>query len=464
LQADNVRLGREVERLRKRNAQLHKENDKLKALLEAAHRAGKRQAAPFSKGPPKSDPKRPGRRPGADYGKKAHRPVPSHVDRVVESLLPLCCPDCSGEVEETEVAVQYQEDIPPVRPTVTQFNVHVGHCRRCHRRVQGRHPEQTSDALGAAAAQLGPRAVALAADLSKGIGTPLKKMSALYMTAFTLSVTPGGLCLALHRLARAARPTYQALVLQVRRAPVVAPDETGWKVGGWLWWLWVFVTKTITIYAILPGRGFEQAASVLGEEFSGTLERDGWAPYRRFIHSTFQTCLRHISNRCERLLETAQRGAARLPHAVLRIVGDAFELRDRRDRGEVSPHGLAVATGRLQARTDRLLAWNPTDESNRRLVLHMRKERDGMFRFLKDPEVEATNWRAEQAIRPAVVTRKICGGNRTPRGGFTQETLATVLVTSRQQGLHPYPLLEALLRSPAPTVIKELLAGGARGP
>jgi len=69
---------------------------------------------------------------------------------------------------------------------------------------------------------------------------------------------------ALHRVAARSTPTYHALVVAVRRSPVVAPDETGWKVGGRLWWLWVFITRDVTVYAIQPGRGYVQAAAILG--------------------------------------------------------------------------------------------------------------------------------------------------------------------------------------------------------
>src|SRR5437764_889802 len=73
--------------------------------------------------------------------------------------LPDACPACGGPVGETGVAHQYQTDIPRT-PITRQFHVHLGECRRCGRRVQGRHPLQTSDALGAAAAQVGPDAQA----------------------------------------------------------------------------------------------------------------------------------------------------------------------------------------------------------------------------------------------------------------------------------------------------------------
>jgi hypothetical protein len=111
----------------------------------------------------------------------------------------------------------------------------------------------------------------------------------------------------------------------------------------------------------------------------------------------------------------------------------------------------------LETRMDRLLTWQPTVDANRKLVQHLRHERAALFTFLRHPEVEATNWWGEQAIRPAVVTRKVCGGNRTWRGAHTQGVLMSVLRTCHQQGVDRYAILQALLRSPRPTVAVELL-------
>lgn len=81
----------------------------------------------------------------------------------------------------------------------------------------------------------------------------------------------------------------------VRHSPVVAPDETGWKVGGELQWLWAFVGDQVTVYRIQPGRGVKEAAAVLGEAFAGVLERDGWIVYRQFTDATHQTCTAHYA-------------------------------------------------------------------------------------------------------------------------------------------------------------------------
>ena len=128
----------------------------------------------------------------------------------------------------------------------------VGCCPGCGRRVQGRHPLQTSDALGAANVHLGPGAVTLLVLLHKRVGVPLEKMATLLRERFGLTVTPGGLVAALHRAARVAAPTYAALCEQVRGSPVVTPDETGWRVAAVLHWLWVFATPDTTVYPIRP--------------------------------------------------------------------------------------------------------------------------------------------------------------------------------------------------------------------
>ena len=454
---------RRCESLQQQVEALREENARLRASLLDAQRASKRQAAPFSRGLPKSDAKPPGRKPGRRYGAKSRRPVPDHFDESHEAGIGPCCPDCGGtNLEQTKVVDQYEEDIPPVTPRIRRFRIHIGRCLDCGSRIQGRHPLQTSDALGAACVHLGPRALTLAAHLSKHVGTSFGKVRSIFRTTFSLSVSRGGLSQALDRVGRTLAPTYDALVEQVQHSPVVAADETGWKVGGYLEWLWAFVTPDVTVYRIMGGRGYEEACEILGPDFNGTLLRDGWAPYRLFEEATHQTCIGgHLIRRCKLNLQTAQQGAARLPHAILRILQRALWLRDHWLDQPPSPHGRAVHVGIVAAEMDRFLAWKPTDDENRKLVKHLRNERDALFTFLRNPAVPASKWWGEQAIRPAVVTRKIWGGNRTAYGAITQERVATFFRTSHQQGADPYTLLEVALRSPVPVIagLPSLIAG-----
>jgi transposase len=458
LETERERLRVENERLRAERERLRKVNERLRGEVEALRRAAKRQAAPFSKDAPTPNPKRPGRKPGAAYGTRAHRRPPEHVDQVVTVGLPACCPGCGGELVLERVAAQHVEDLPPTRPLAIRYQVHVGRCRSCGRRVQPRHPEQTSDALGAAGAQLGPRAVALAAWLSKGLGVPAGKIARL-LGHLGLDVTPGGVTQAVARAARRCQPTYQALIEGVRASPVVAPDETGWRVGGVRAWLWAFAGAQVTVYRIARGRGYTDAAAVLGEGYSGVLERDGWAPYRRFAHATHQTCLAHLLRRCRELLADADRGQAKTPHAVRRILEHALALRAARDAGSLDAATLAAEAERLGVKLDKLIAGATRHPPNRRLLDHLGREREHLFTFLHASGVEATNWRAEQAIRPAVVTRKAWGGNRTWTGAATWQALASVVRTASQQGRDPVDLLARLLRVPAPIVADLTIPG-----
>jgi hypothetical protein len=140
------RAERERDALRRDLERVRRENDRLRKELDLARRAGKRQAAPFSTNRPSPAPGRPGRKPGAAYGRRARRPIPTTVDAQYDAPLPASCPACAGTVIETDVETQYHEDLPPVRPFVRAFLVHIGTCATCGRRVQGRHPLQRSDA------------------------------------------------------------------------------------------------------------------------------------------------------------------------------------------------------------------------------------------------------------------------------------------------------------------------------
>ena len=339
------------------------------------------------------------------------------------------------------MASQYQEELPAVHPVVRRFDIEVGHCSQCRRRVQGRHVLQTSDALGAAGVQFGPGVVALVVELHTEMGVPLAKVAHLLRTTFGLQVTPGGLAHVPHRAARAAAPAYTKLCEQVRSAPVVTPDETGWRVGTVRPWLWTFVTPDTTVYAICPGRGFDDAATVLGTDYVGVLVRDGWAPYRRY-EGLHQTCLNHLLQRGKQLREDYPDSPwGGEVQAVLRA---GLDLRDRCNAGALSEHGMATARGRLTARLGRLVDAPPPLDDAERFAAHLANEFPAVFlSFLWDPSLDATNWRAEQAIRPAVVIRKVCGGNRTRHGADTQQVLASIVRTARQRGLDLPPLIAA---------------------
>lgn len=448
---------KELERARAENEKLREEIgrllDELKkkdAKIEALHRSLKRQAAPFSKGAPKTNPRPPGRKKGRAYGRKGHRERPRKIDATYDAPLPDSCPTCSSaRLQADRVQPQYQVEIPR-KPITRQFNIAFGHCLECGCTVHGRHPLQTSDVVGAAASQLGPEAQALAVHLNKEAGLSHGKISRFFQAVFGISLTRGGSAHIMLRAAERCRPAYQDILFYVQNSSTLYADETGWRVAARLQWLWAFVTAGATLYLIRPSRGHDVPEEVLGAEFAGNFGHDGWSPYDFFIHARHQQCNAQLLTRCVHLLETATRGAVRFPRAVKDLLQDGLCLRDRRDARQVSPHGLAVATGRLQARLDRLVNTRLSHPGNARFAKHLARHHHEIFTYLKHPELEATAWMGEQAIRPAVINRKVWGGSRTHNGAEAQGILTSVLRTCRQRAADSLHFMADTFRGLAP--------------
>jgi transposase len=380
------------------------------------------------------------------------------VDEEIAVSAPVQCPACGGPLTVERVESQYQEEI--VRRTwVRRFHVPVCRCAQCHQRVQGRHPLQTSDALGAAAVQVGPEAVTLGVLMNKSLGLPHADAATILQQGFGLTLSRGGICRAIQRVARKAEATWHALRDAAQRGALAHMDETGWKVEAQLHWLWAVVTDEITFCEILPGRGFAQAAAILGAEYAGWSIHDGWAVYYKFLKAAHQSCAAHLIRRCRDLAAVATPAAARFPLAVKQLLEEGLALRDRYLEQKISLRGLWTATGRLEAKLDRLLARTYREPANRRLAKHLRHERPYLFTFLYCPGlVDATNNLAERVMRTLVIIRKNWGGNRTGKGARAQTVLTSVLCTARQRDKDVFELLTDLLRSRQPKLLDILPA------
>jgi transposase len=432
----------------KRIAELEARITLLEQKLEASLRSGKRQAAPFSRGLPKLDPKPPGRKSGDDYGTKAFRVVPPVIDEIHDAPLPERCPRCGGrQFIDKRVEHQYQVEIPR-RPIHRQFNVSVARCTCCDKRVQGRHRLQTSDALGCCASQIGPEAQAAVVTLNKELGLSQGKISRFFQMLFGIKLTRGGSCQIMLRAARHCEGNYQVIVRRVQRSEWIVPDETGWRIGGWPAWMHVAVTDNAVAYLIARQRGVEASALLIGEDYAGTLVHDGWASYDRFWRAIHQTCLAHLLRRCHELLEHATRGAVVFPRKVKALLQESLQTRDQRDAKAITTKAAVIKADDLQKRMTKLVMPVKTNAANERFSRHLLRHGSQLFTFLRRKGIDATNHRAEQAIRPAVVNRKVWGGNRTEAGAVAQSVLMTVLFTAANLKRDGMQFVSQVLRSP----------------
>jgi transposase len=417
-----------IEQLQARLAELEAENARLRSDLDTKTREQNRQANRFRRRNLKKRRKKPGRKRGHVA---AVRPTPT-PDRVVDVTLPEC-PDCHAPLYDRNIVIQFQTDLPPIIPIVTQFNIETGYCTRCHQYRQGRHPEQTSNAIGVAGNTLGPVLLTMAAELKHRLGVPYRKICDFFATYCDLEICPATLVRAEQRLTEKALPTYQLLLDALRRAHVVHADETGWRIGRLNAWLWVFSSKETTVYVIRRSRGHEVPAEILGDDFDGYLIVDGLKVYD-VLEVAKGRCNAHLLRRCKELVATVPTAEQRHVQALSDLLQKAIALAERRSKLDA-----AVYARRVQKLEDALEEWLdhvPPDGSRDldRLVKHVAQHRGEWLVFLHDAEVPPTNNHAEQMLRPAVITRKVGGCNKTLLGAVVHGVLASLMVTCKRQG------------------------------
>jgi transposase len=421
------------QRIRELEAEIARLHQIIKALqdrLEELERAAARQAAPFRRQEkdrkPPEEHKKPGRKEGHPPAK---REEPPRVDDHIEVRL-TGCPHCGGEVSKVRPCEQFIEDLPPVRPQVTHLTTYVGHCARCGE-VRSTHPMQVSTATGAAKVQLGARALALGVLLNKHLGLPVRRTCRVLQELGGLHVTPGGLTQALHRVADKAKGSFLELLAGLRRQPAVYADETSWWEGGAPSWLWGFTTPDRTLYRVEKSRGKDVVFDTLGAHFPGVLVSDCLASYEN-LPFTMQKCYAHHLKAIAQARDRQPDDQRSYFKELTTLLHAAMTL--DRIRGDLPPPEFPRIRQNLEQRAEALLLPKRSDPEEERVANRLRKRRHCLFTFLDHPGVEATNNRAERALRPAVIARKLSCGTKTERGTRTWEILTSLAATCHQRG------------------------------
>jgi transposase len=216
--------------------------------------------------------------------------------------------------------------------------------------------------------------------------------------------------------------------------------------GGHPAWLHTLVGPEATAYVIDPTRSGAVAEAILGLDYDGAMIHDGWSPYDHFEDARHQQCLIHLLRRADEMAVTGTRGAVCFRRRVAELLRAGLDLRHRYAAEEISRHGLAVARGRLQNQLSDLLFPAKTNAAKERLAQHLWAHRDDLFTFLRQPGLDATNWRAELAIRFCVILRKVWRGSRTWAGALAQSVLMSVWRTCWLQGRCALDFLNQFLR------------------
>lgn len=432
-------LGRIAE-LENQLAEAHALIKQMKEQIESLQRSGKRQAVPFERRKRVKKPKKRGRRKGQGRFNRREKPSEEEIDDTKKAEI--CgCPDCGGELIDLKEHEQYEIDIPKVKPIITRYVMASGSCTECGERHWMYHPDQISRATGAAGVVIGPRAKALASDLKHRFGASYGKIGEVLNDAFQLNVTRSAWYQADQRLGNQAEGVYQELIEALQACSVVHSDETGWRIGTLSAWLWVFTSQKITVYTIEKSRSHKVVVNILGKEFEGVLVSDCFLAYDHHALDKWlkQKCFSHLLKDLKTLNETKTRGAVRFARNLTTLLQAALKLKAQ--KAQLTTEQFEQQAADLETRLDQLISAKRrlTDPDNARFAKRLRKHRQHIFRFLYIDDLDATNNQAERMLRPAVITRKTNGCNRSDEGANTHAILSSLLATCRQQAI---PILD----------------------
>ena len=429
-----ARLQQENARLAEENLKLQQENTELRRRLEAyenPHTPPSRKLV-YPKPPRRTDgPRFPGR-PRGHRGSTRPRPQP---DVVVEPPREERCTRCGSPLGEPGlVSHRIVEEISnPAPRQVIDYLEYEWMCEVCGSHTASRHPD--CPPLG----RLGRNALVQTTLMKFEERLPHVKVAEALERTYGLSVTPATVLDVTRRVAWWLRPEYTRILQRIRSAPVVYVDETGVRVDGRRYWIWVFTTETDVLIVIRKSRGKKVLEEVLGMDFDGVIVCDGWSSYPGFT-DLIQRCWAHLLREADCLAEHVEE-AKPLAEALHRLY----------DRVKVwavdkpPPEEAVRLTGEAR-KVMAALAGGPWErEKTRRFAGKMMNGMDHWFTFLTVKGCEPTNNRAERALRESVVQRKIMGCFRNGKGTWIYETVMTVLSTWKQQGRDlPQALSESL--------------------
>jgi transposase len=423
-------------------ADLQRQIIELRAEIDQLKRGEKRQAAPFSKGTRIPEPKPPGRKPGAGPFRYREAPPPEAI-----TALPIgvrvtleTCPACGGPLEEERVDLAYRTEIPAhPRPQVTQYRVWVCRCTVCGHQVRGQHPALAPDQAGATAHRLGPRVMAAAHVLHYGLGIPVRKVPTILRLLTGVRLTQGTLTQdALRRAAGVVGTVYTQLRAAIPAAPVVHTDDTGWRVGGEPAFLMAFETEAATVYQVRPRHRHEEVQEVIPADYAGVMVTDRGRSYdaQAFDDVRQQKCLAHVQRSLSEVVETKIGRARHFGEGLKARLQDALQLWHAYHDGSATDF-VTDAKALREELTDQLRDRPLKDPDNQRLLneLGWHHDRGNLVRFLEDPRIEPTNKRAERALRPAVIARKVSQCSKNSRGTHAFEAFTSVVRTLTQQGI-----------------------------
>lgn len=363
---------------------------------------------------------KPGQKDG-HIGTTRTKPNPTFTLEVIEEKCPHCRAKLGKPYKTTSKII---EEIPEPRPVeVTEYRINHYRCLNCNNEIVAKAniPEKSN---------FGYNTLAHVTLLKFDDRLPLRKVCSSLERQFNLNISSATVFDITRRVSDKLENEYNKIKSSLRRSKSVNIDETGIRVDGLNFYLWVFTTKKVTLYVIRKIRGKGVIEEVLGKNYNGIIGCDGWTSYSSYTDK-IQRCWAHLLREAKYLAEQFD-SAIPFYHGLKRLYEKAKSTK---------PPSKEDLILEMSQWTD----YADCFKELRKFSVTVKNGIEHWFTFMDNKNVEPTNNRAERALRELIIQRKIIGTLRNEKGATIMERINSCIVTWKQRGLNPFTELKAQL-------------------
>ena len=382
------------------------------------------------------------RKPGAQPGHIGHfRKTPAATERIFLKAKRFRCPVCHSRLQKNGTTGRKIEDIPEIKPRVVEYEIERMICRTCGNIYE---PDVAEAFPGA---RISVRAMLIVAYFRTAMRMSIENVSNTIREIFGLSVSEGEIQNILSELSESLDERYENLLLEVRNAPSRNMDSTSSRISGENYNLWVFVTKGEAIFHTSKSNSHDVPLTVLGKH-EGTDVHDRHSAFETLARKTGndqQYCWSHVIDDAKELEQFYGEEGGRIKRSLRRIYREGLSFHG---------HGTMEDVDRLHEKLIFLIDSDYDHKKCRNFVDNLlKRKKEWLFKFVMDPHVEGTNNRAERALRPFVIYRKVSGGFRSHAGARAHDIIFSQYYTSKlrkENFIRDTPAVMTRRRNPKP--------------
>lgn len=431
-----IRIADEKNAFFKQVQELKEENIELKkklAFYEGPHTPPSKETLKKKK---KAEKKSMVKKRGAPKGHRGATRLTPVPDEVIEVTATQCEKCGSSNLEPLEsIEKSVIEDIPPPQKIkVTQFNRWEVKCLDCGHQFSSKHPDCPQKG------NFGIYLLVYITMLKYHLRGVLRKIQDFMLYNHNFDISVKGIHDMLLRVGDACKTEYDKKLDRIRKAKWRYIDETGFKVNGEKWWLWIFRTnENDTLAVIRKSRGGKVLDEILGKDHNGPDVVDGWRAYNKI--ATVQRCWAHLIREVDDFKDVSKNGK-QLSEEIHVSYNTLKEFLDKGPPMDERKHQKAIFEKNVKGIVNRYSKCNELAKP----TTYIKNGMGSWYTCLLYPSMEPTNNLGEQAMREHVIMRKIIGCFRSENGAENYQYIASLLASWKLQDKNCFEELEHLLR------------------